>query len=537
MNSMFSRRMSLLAAGAAVTASLLVSSAHAVVVHRYTFNGNAEDVVGTADGTVVDVGSTTAAYLNGYLMLSGNSGQGSNGITEDAYVNLPNGIVTAAANGGTAGAVSFEYWFTVATQRTWQRIGDFGTADGPDDAIKTDGEDVSNEGAQSDYLMMTPNSGNFGNGLAMTNHNDLGQEPGAGIAGPFPVGKESHVVAVYDKNDTSGGTRPGGTMTLYLDGVQRAQAAIAPEFTIADDGNAATNELIDNNNWLGRSQWNDPVFDGLYNEFAIYNHAVTAAEVSANFTAGPVGGKSGPVATVNRDTGSIVLTNVGAGVNVTGYQLTSATGTLQPENHNKISERLDVLGNGSFDSDDLWQAYLVTPASPTTLEEAMQPSGSGDGGQLTGTTSITLNTGANRLWRKYHVEDVRMMLQVQVGTQILDLPANVVYTGNGGVKWVRSDLNFDNAINAADYEIFRSNHRKPIDAMTFPTDPQSYVFGDIDGDQDNDFADFRLFQADYIAANGEAAFAALLASVPEPSGAVLAALGMALAARRRGRKR
>ena len=44
--------------------------------------------------------------------------------------------------------------------------------------------------------------------------------------------------------------------------------------------------------------------------------------------------------------------------------------------------------------------------------------------------------------------------------------------------------------------------------------------GDLDGDGDNDFADFRLFQADYIAANGAAAFDALL-NVPEPATALL----------------
>ncbi len=43
--------------------------------------------------------------------------------------------------------------------------------------------------------------------------------------------------------------------------------------------------------------------------------------------------------------------------------------------------------------------------------------------------------------------------------------------------------------------------------------------GDLDGDGDNDFADFRLFQADYVAANGAAAFEALL-NVPEPTAAL-----------------
>jgi hypothetical protein len=54
--------------------------------------------------------------------------------------------------------------------------------------------------------------------------------------------------------------------------------------------------------------------------------------------------------------------------------------------------------------------------------------------------------------------------------------------------------------------------------------------GDVDGDLDSDFADFRLFKADYVAIHGEAAFAALV-GVPEPSTLALLAIsvvGMAL---------
>jgi hypothetical protein len=43
----------------------------------------------------------------------------------------------------------------------------------------------------------------------------------------------------------------------------------------------------DKNVWLGRSQFNDPFFNGKYNEFRLYKGAMTPAQVSASFAAGP----------------------------------------------------------------------------------------------------------------------------------------------------------------------------------------------------------------------------------------------------------
>ena len=49
----------------------------------------------------------------------------------------------------------------------------------------------------------------------------------------------------------------------------------------------------------------------------------------------------------------------------------------------------------------------------------------------------------------------------------------------------------------------------------------TFALGDENGDLLNDYTDFRLFKADYIAANGAAAFSSMIATeggyVPEPS--------------------
>ena len=69
-----------------------------VPIHRYSFTSDVSDSIGGAHGAVVDAGANpNAVFSGGMLDLSANTGQGSNGITEDAYVGLPNGIVNSAA--------------------------------------------------------------------------------------------------------------------------------------------------------------------------------------------------------------------------------------------------------------------------------------------------------------------------------------------------------------------------------------------------------------------------------------------------------
>jgi len=45
--------------------------------------------------------------------------------------------------------------------------------------------------------------------------------------------------------------------------------------------------IPDINNWLGRSQWPDAMYDGSYNEFRIYNHALSDEQVRGNLVLGP----------------------------------------------------------------------------------------------------------------------------------------------------------------------------------------------------------------------------------------------------------
>jgi len=96
----------------------------------------------------------------------------------------------------------------------------------------------------------------------------------------------------------------------------------------------------------------------------------------------------------------------------------------------------------------------------------------------------------------------------------------------------RSDLNNDGTVSGADWEQLKLYN---LTDMTGLTAAERAARGDLTGDGRNNFADFRLFQADFNLVNGVGALEALLASVPEPAsgGLLVAALALFFAKRRR----
>jgi hypothetical protein len=257
-----------------LAASLLLglATSPAALRNQYTFNNdNANDPIGGQNGSVVDAGGVTAIYstIGGqrYLDLRGNTGQGSNGITEDAYVDLPNGILSAAANAGTSGQVSIATWVRVDTNRNWAEIWTFGTSDG--------GENTANGGGNSPYISLIPQTGD-NQSLRLTSHNPGAELATSGPAAtPLSINTDHYVVGVFNQ---AGGLP--GTLTLYLDGNLVSTGPMV--------GGLNLNTFTNVNNWIGRSPWPDPVFDGMINELSIYDTALTQSEVTAAFAAGPV---------------------------------------------------------------------------------------------------------------------------------------------------------------------------------------------------------------------------------------------------------
>jgi hypothetical protein len=496
-----------LTALAAFQASSTASAVVPAPVNRYTFNdGTVTDIISGQNGTLVDP-SGSAFYSGGQVRLTNNNNFSSNQnftlpTAQGAYVDLPNGLISSAANNGSLYQFSLEFWATVQTNRDWARLGDFGTSN--------DGEDTSGGAGTSDYLIVVPRTGGGqanpleSNVFAAGTHSAGGQEDRVVAPSELSAGVEHHVVVTVDQTDFTAGAN--GTLSLYLNGT------LVNSGPVEDEGFVDFTLFNDNNNWLGRAQWGDPLFDGSYNEFSVYDYSLSAQDVLDSFTAGPVAGELAvPQLVVNRDTGEMRVTNAtGEQLSLLSYSVASASGSIDDISWTSIDAT-------NFDPNGVWTA---TSDTPTLIAEGT----TGDGGQIAAATGRTIGNA----WNQSPFEDLIFNFTLAGGTP---LAGEVVYTGNDGVGFAPSDLNADGNTDAADFTLFAAASQGDLSGMS---DYQLYKNGDLNGDGANNYIDFRLFKDAFIAANGAPAFAALMASVPEPTSLLLAIGGaFGLAFRRR----
>src|SRR5438477_6654468 len=227
--------------------------ASAQLIHRYSFTSNANDSVGAAHGAAVQLSDASGPigspviFQNGEAVLDG----------VGAYIDLPNGLVSSLTN------VTIEAWVTVNVNANWGRIFDFG-------ASTSSGEVSPSQpiGTGTNYMFLTPNgAGSFNARFAITDAANGAERPILNDTNAFPVGVQAHVAVVYGPP----------IARLFVNGQQVAAGqAVVPLSALADV-----------NNWLGRSQWADPMFDGSYSEFRIHNGLVGSPEIKASSAAGP----------------------------------------------------------------------------------------------------------------------------------------------------------------------------------------------------------------------------------------------------------
>jgi hypothetical protein len=244
--------------------------------HRYPFNGNANDVAGTAHGTL----KGNATIAGGALILTG----GANGVN---YLDLPNGLVSQGMTNAT-----FEIWARQDAVATWSRIMDFGNSN--------NGED--NPGGGVNYLFWTLADGQGNQRFAVTT-NGPGAEAPQLVGLPTVNGQTNQYVVTYDTVNN--------VDVMYTNGVRvitsgNSTAGVGPQNTAP----FAMSNFNDVNVWVGRSQYSaDPSFNGAIFEFRIYEGAFNSNEVAARFAAGMDGADPIPsISVVSNTPASFTLT-------------------------------------------------------------------------------------------------------------------------------------------------------------------------------------------------------------------------------------
>jgi len=212
------------------------------LIHRYSFDGDgtrAVDSVGSADGR-----------LQGGAVLDG-AGHATLDGTDD-YIDLPNGLLSGSSD------ATLIAWLAWNGGPCWQRVFDFGSTDAGEDQV----------GNATSSLFATPKRCP-GTGPA-TSFTTVSNEFGSvdsDIA--FPVLSVSALAVVVDSN--------AHELRLYAAGESLGKGKTQPLALLSDE-----------NDWLGRSQWvQDTYLRGTYDEFRIYDAALSDADLAALEAAGP----------------------------------------------------------------------------------------------------------------------------------------------------------------------------------------------------------------------------------------------------------
>ncbi|MBC8127958.1 MAG: PQQ-dependent sugar dehydrogenase [Gloeobacteraceae cyanobacterium ES-bin-144] len=280
--------------------TLMLAIADAALVNRWSFN-NASGSSATAGTTMADsisganaiIVGTGASFNGTALTLPGSIGSsnvGANSIA--AYVDLPNGIISSKTN------LTVEIWAAIVASRNQQRLADFGRMTHAGVGSGAASGEVTNTSTTAPGASPTVSDDlnwNVSRSNIISRQRIESRINGAGTvlsdtSIATATGTEYQFVMTY----TAGaGTFPaGGQVHWYRNGSLITTIDLAYPLSSIEDVN----------NWLGRSQnTGDSPANIRYNEVRIYNHAMSAAEISASNTSGP----NPPAPTANADSQSL----------------------------------------------------------------------------------------------------------------------------------------------------------------------------------------------------------------------------------------
>jgi len=206
------------------------------------------DSIGGADGT--NMGNAYIDTTNGTITLPDTN---TTSTTPGAsYVQFPSGLLTNLES------ATIEVWATDNGARTWAEIWSFGGS--------TNG--YNNIDNQTNYIGLIPTTSS---GDMRAAFKVLSEEDVIWPNTPLPTNVEEHVTVTYDNTTTTG--------AIYVNGFQ---VAVNTNITItpAQLGNTY-------NNYLGRDQFEDPIFHGSVDELRIYAGPLTPTDIENNDASGP----------------------------------------------------------------------------------------------------------------------------------------------------------------------------------------------------------------------------------------------------------
>jgi uncharacterized repeat protein (TIGR03806 family) len=264
-----------------------------IPIRRWDFNtGSGSVSSGTTfpdkgTGEIATVLGNGATLSGTQLVLPGTTTGNQNASSISAYLDLPNGFISSKPS------ISVEAWITPISNKTWQRIFDFGNSTITSGTGAATGEIIDGSTAPgafqaNDNLLLSVDKNGvlgsyrfeslIGGANTTTVDTDLSSITTAGV--------ETHYVMTVEDGAGAYGAS-GCRAKWYRNAV--LQGSMDLSYRLSD--------LHDVNNWIGRSMWAaDNNSNMSINDLRVYNRAISAREVTASYTGGPTATFAAPVA-------------------------------------------------------------------------------------------------------------------------------------------------------------------------------------------------------------------------------------------------
>lgn len=230
------------------------------LVHRYSFDGNVNDAIGTAHGTIVDP-NALSSFVDGQLLLNNPAVNASPAEANSiAYVELPAGIISSLDN-----FMTVEMWLTPHRNANWTTFFAFGDTWNPDPFVQ------GFTGGRVGMLAQLNRDVTGARGPSFTTIAPGGNQRTLTSPDSYQLALEQQIMYAVTWNGNN------GQMRHYINGV----------LIDTDTINAKLSEMEDVKCWLGLPFWGDAVLNASLNEMRIYDTALPSYYINAHNLVGP----------------------------------------------------------------------------------------------------------------------------------------------------------------------------------------------------------------------------------------------------------